>query len=618
MSTRSLQELREDARASAARGDSERARHALLGALGDTKVREEEYVSVTRELRDILVNIGDFRGALTLDWYAGNDRGQRDLVSRVPPIDRARTMLAWADRAEDPARKQSLYASAADEYESAGLVAQAAIARERGGDLYRARALWSRLAQLLTGSGGDFYAAGLARFNLARTSLRTGEPAAAREAVVASVHLLEEAADRYETVGQRERAFDCYQVLIAIGRESGEFEHVLEGYVNVIRILREDHLRYYALQSYEEALAAAEKQKEVSAAATLAREMSAYARKEGLVAVANFATFAQARLWQEVADAALARGSPPSIAENALLAAVISLAEVGQYNRVGHVYDKLASLDIEQGRRKHFSNARKRYVDAADARIDSQPLPAHLRHEVGFPDVWHVDLVEWEQRGSAAEAAGDVILEPSAWAEVTRRRALLARLTALAIETQEQASPQGANAQLYVTLAEQLALVELYTILSPLERLFRRPEPQIRISVVRALSRFLYKRTFITLRDALGDPEPSVVLESAKAVEDLRFPHAFDPLARIYRESQTASIRASAVRALAHIDTLEAAELLLSIIEHDGREEQKAAVDSLKKARGMKFVDIAKNALPGLSDPSKVAIREILRARGVG
>ncbi|HRI71118.1 MAG TPA: HEAT repeat domain-containing protein [Polyangium sp.] len=618
MSARSLQELREDARAAASRGDSERARHALLGALGDTKVREEEYVSVTRELRDLLINIGDFRGALTLDWYAGNDRGQKDLVTRVPPIDRARTLLAWADRAEEPGRKQALYANAADEYEAAGLVAQAAIARERGGDLYRARALWSRLAQLLTGSGGDFYAAGLARFNLARTSLRTGEPAAAREAVVSSVHLLEEAADRYETVGQRERAFDCYQVLIAIGRESGEFEHVLEGYVNVIRILREDHLRYYALQSYEEALSAAEKQKEVSAAATLAREMSAYARKEGLAAVANFATFAQARLWQEVAEAALARGSPPSIAENALLAAVISLGEVGQYGRVGFVYDKLATLEVEQARRKHYASARKRYVEAADARIESQPLPAHLRHEVGFPDVWHVDLVEWEQRGSATEATGDVILEPTGWAEITRRRALLARLTSLAIETQERSSPMhGANAQLYVTLAEQLAQVELYTILSPLERLFRRPDPMVRAAVVRALSRFLYKRTFITLRDALSDPDANVVQESAKAIEDLRFPHAFDPLARIYREAQSPTIRASAVRALAHIDTLEAAELLLSIIEHDGRDEQKAAVESLRKARGMKFIDVAKSAQSSLSETAKAAVREIFRARGV-
>src|SRR4029077_9273574 len=171
----------------------------------------------------------------------------------------------------------------------------------RGGDFGRARALWSRLAQLLSASGADLYAAGLARFNLARTSRRARDPGAARAAVVAAVHLLEEAADRYETIGQRERAFDCYQVLIAVGRESQEFEHVLEGYVNVIRSVREDHLRYYALQSYEEAVSAAEKQGEVSAAATLAREMSVYARKEGLAAVSSFATLTQARLWQEVA-----------------------------------------------------------------------------------------------------------------------------------------------------------------------------------------------------------------------------------------------------------------------------------------------------------------------------
>ncbi|MDC3961233.1 HEAT repeat domain-containing protein [Polyangium jinanense] len=621
MSGRPVSDLREEARTASSRGDLGRARISLVAALGQTIAREEEYAGAVRDLREVLVAIGDLRGALTLDWYTGSEKGQRDLVAsgRVPGIDRARTYLAWADRAEDASRKQALYAKAADEYESAGLVAQAAIARERGGDLYRARALWSRLSQILGASGGDFYAAGLARFNLARTSMRTGEPAAAREAVVAAVHLLEEAADRYETIGQRERAFDCYQVLIAIGRESGEFEHVLEGYVNVIRILREDHLRYYALQSYEEALSAAEKQKEVSAAATLAREMSAYARKEGLPAVANFGTLAQARLWQEVAAASTARGAPPSIAENALLAAVIALGEAGQYGKVGQVYEKLAALDLEEARRKHYTNARKRYVEAQDLRIESQPLPAHLRHEVGFPEVWHVDLVEWEQRGSASQSAGDVVLDPSAWSEVTRRRAMLARLTALAIEAEEEASPgRTAQSQLYSTLAEQLALVELYTILSPLEALFRRPEREVRIAVVRALSRFLYKRTFITLREALVDAEGGVVQEAAKALEELRFPHAFDPLARIYRESQSPVVRASAVKALARIDTLEAAEMLLGVIEHDGRDERQAAIEALKRARGMKFVDVAKSSLPGLSSAAQSAVREVLRSRGIG
>lgn len=618
MSTRPLHELRDEARSARGHGDLTRAHGALFAALQHTVAREEDYVGAVSELRDVLTQMGDHRGALTLDWYSGSERSQRALLQSVPAIDRARTLLAWADRATDRERAKGTYGKAADEYEAAGLVAQAAIARERGDDFGRARALWSRLAQVLSASSSDFYAAGLARFNLARTSLRTGDAGAAREAVVAAVHLLEEAADRYETIGQRERAFDCYQVLIAIGRESGEFEHVLEGYVNVIRILREDHLRYYALQSYEEAVAAAEKQGEVSAAATLAREMGAYARIEGLGSVASFATLTQARLWQEVAAASRKRRAPPEIAENALLAAVIALGDAGQYRQVGGVYGALAELPLEESRTKHYARARGRYTEALDLSIDAAPLPAHLRHEVGFPEVWHVDLVEWEQGGSAAQACGDIVLDPSQWSEVTRRRAMLARLTALAVETDPEKGPRNLPPEAYARLAEQLAQVELYTILSPLEQLFRKTEHQVKVSVIRALSRFLYKRTFITLREALTDDDPTIVQEAAKALEELRFPHAFDPLARIYRESQAALVRASAVKALAKIDTLEAAEMLLGVIQHDGSDERNAAVEALKRARGLRFVDLARDQVKQLSGPAKAAVRDVLTARGIG
>jgi tetratricopeptide (TPR) repeat protein len=618
LSARPIQELRDEARALSGRGDLGGARDVLYGAVGQTIAREEEYVAAMRDLREVLVALGDFRRALTIDWYAGSERTQQQILARVPPIDRARTILAWADRTEDAGRKKKLYAMAADEYEAAGLVAQAAIAREKSDDLARARALWFRLAELLSSSSSDYYAAGLARFNLARTSQRTGDSGAAREAVVAAVHLLEEAADRYETIGQRERAFDCYQVLLAIGQESGEFEHVLEGYVNVIRILREDHLRYYALQSYEEAVAAAEKQGEVSAAATLAREMAVYARKEGLAAVANFAMLTQARLWQEVSLAADKRGAPPVICENALLAAVIALGEAGQYKSVGAVYGALAGLPLEEARRKHYGTARGRYREAENLKIDASALPAHLRHEVGFPDVWHVDLIEWEQHGSASQACGDIVLDPSAWSEVTRRRAMMARLTALGIESEPTGAPQqGVPRELETALAEQLAMVELYSILSPLEHMFRRSSAAVRAAVVRALSRFLYKRTFITLRDGLADSDPVVIEEAAKALEELRFPHAFDPLARIYRESQNPAVRASAVRALAKIDTLEAAELLLGVIQHDGQRERLAAIEALKRTRGMKFVDLAKSAHPHLSIAAQGAVREVFASRGL-
>jgi HEAT repeat protein len=232
--------------------------------------------------------------------------------------------------------------------------------------------------------------------------------------------------------------------------------------------------------------------------------------------------------------------------------------------------------------------------------------------------VWHVDLVEWEQSGSATQAAGDVILDPSQWSEVTRRRAMLARLTALSLEAQEAAAgAERVPAGVFVALAEQLSTVELYTILSPLEHLFRRQEVPVRVAVVRALSRFLYKRTFITLREALTDPDPTVIHEAAKALEELRFPHAFDPLARIYRESQSAAVRASAVRALSKIDTFEAAEMLLGVIRHDGSEERAAAVEALKRARGMKFIDLARGGLAELSGPAQAAVRDVLQARAV-
>jgi hypothetical protein len=285
--------------------------------------------------------------------------------------------------------------------------------------------------------------------------------------------------------------------------------------------------------------------------------------------------------------------------------------------RPASTYRGLSELPLEEARVKHYKRATGRYDVAQDLAINASPLPAHLRHEVGFPEVWHVDLVEWEQGGSASQACGDIVLNPSEWSEVVRRRAMLARLSALAVETPPAQGQRGPGTDAWVKLAEQLALVELYTILSPLEHLHRRPEPEVRVAVVRALSRFLYKRTFITLREALSDPDGTIVQEAAKALEELRFPHAFDPLARIYRESQSPMVRASAVRALAKIDTLEAAEMLLGVIEHDGTQERLAAVEALKRARGQRFVELGKEQLKQLAGPARAAVREVLQARNV-
>src|SRR4051812_1934651 len=367
-----LYHLRERARAALARGDLDDAANSLVSAASQTHVAEHDYLSVLRPLAEVLARRSDGRSALTVVWYMAfseNDGWKRAMamLPGVPAVDRARTLAATGDMA-----------GAAREMESAGLVAAAAIYREKADDWRGARALWSRLAQV-SGAGADAYNGALVHFNLARCANKCGDKRQAREATVSAVRLLEEAADYFESVGQRERAFDCFQVLVQIGRESGMFEDVLEGFVNCIRILREDHLKYFALQYFEDALSAAKEQKELSAAATLAREASEYARALGMDAASAHYLLEQAELWRSVARQHLERGAPAEIAENALLAAVLAFGEAGQFARVGKVYAELGTMGLEAARRAHYGRAALRYRGVKDEALDAAPLPAHLR-----------------------------------------------------------------------------------------------------------------------------------------------------------------------------------------------------------------------------------------------
>jgi len=600
--------LRERARVAMQRGDLDDAANSLVSAAQQTHVAEHDYLSVLRPLVDVLLRRNDPRSALTVHWYMAfsePDGWKRavGMLQNVTSVDRARTLAATNDMA-----------GAAREMENAGLVAAAAIYREKADDWRGARALWSRLAQVV-GGGADAYNAALVQFNLARCAKKCGDARQAREANVAAVRLLEEAADYFESVGQRERAFDCFQVLVQIGREGGMFEDVLEGFVNCIRILREDHLKYFALQYFEDALSAAKERGELSAAATLAREASEYARVLGMASVSAHYVLVQAELWRDVARQHLDRGAPAEIAENALLAGILAFGEVGHYARVGALYQELAQMDLEEARRKHYARAAKRYEGVRDEPIETAPLPSHLRQDNHFPDVWHVDLIEWEQQGSAAEACADVLLDRR-WPDLIRRKAMLARLTAFAVEGRPE-DGTAATTSARVKLADQLAQLQLYAVLSPLEKLFTRSERAVRIAVLAAMQQLFFKRSFVTVRAGLRDADPAVVEQASKAVESLYFQHAFDPLSRIVREEPQAQVRASALRALARIDTMEAAEFLLGILEHGAPADRTAALEALKRSRGARFIELARGTLHTSTTEVQGALREVLRSRGI-
>ncbi len=601
--------LRDRARAASSRGDLETAQAALLAAAGQTHVAEHDYVAILKPLEEVLSKRGDARGALTVVGYlASGDpaawKRAQVLLPHVPPVDRARVLAAQGHMAE-----------AAAAMEDAGMVATAAICREKAKQWPAARALWSRLAHV-TERADDAYVAALVRFNLARCIKQCGDARQAREAIVASVRLLEEAADHFETVGQRERAFDCFQVLVQVGRESGAFEDVLEGFVNCIRILREDHLKYFALEYFEEAIAASAERGETAAAATLAREAADYARSIGLGSAAGGYVVRQAELWRTVARQHLERGAPPEIAENALLASVLAFGEVGQYTRVGDLYRELASLELEGSRRQHYGRAAGRYAGVKDESVEtSSTLVNALRHDTHFTEVWHVDVVEWEHRGSAAEACAEVLLDKR-WPDLIRRKALLARLTALGIEGRDDdATPATTSSR--ARLAEQLAQLQLYAVLSPLEKLLERPERAVRVAVLQAMQTLFFKRSFVAVRAGLRDADAAVVEQAAKAVESLCFQHAVDPLSRIVRESSEQPVRGAALRALSRIDSSEAAEFLVGVLEHGAPADRLSALAALKGARGVKFVEVARAALPGASQSLATSLREVLAARGL-
>jgi hypothetical protein len=608
-----LHELKGQARSALARGNLDAALKALREAALHTHVAEDEYAPIVRMLGDALEKKGDARGALTARWcLAMGTEGRRsdtwaaarDMGDRVPPVDRARTLSAIGDEL-----------GAAREMENAGLVAAAAICREHAADWPGARALWSRLAVVGTGglSGATAsYSAALVQFNLGRCALQCEGARQAREAFVAAVRLLEEAADEFESSGLRERAFDCFQVLVEIGRASKQFEHVLEGYINCIRILREDDLKYFAFQFYDDALGAAKTAGELSAAATIAREASEYARSLGMSAPSAHYVIEQAEGWRSTAEQHAKRGAPPEIAENSLLAAILAFGQVGQFARVGLLYRSLAEMDLEPSRKDHYARAARRYDGVADEALDAAPIPSHLRRSSKVPDVWHVDLREWEQRGSAAEACADILLDARSL-DPLRRRAMLARLTALEIDAEDPNGTSHATAPKRMKLAEELAELPLYGVLAPLEKLAQRPEREVRVAVLAALQRLYFKRSFVTVTAALEDADPAVVTQASRTLSELVFDHAFDPLARVVRESADEKVRASALKALARINTHAAAEFLLGVIEHGAPADRGAAALALKGSTSKRvFVDLAREAMTSAAPEVQSVLREIL------
>jgi hypothetical protein len=533
--------------------------------IGQTHVINYEYDDWLRRLGDIYKQLGRSREAAFVFLY-------------LHYFDVARSQLTAPEHISLRARLAEIekkWSEAAALYQQAKLPVHAAVAFERAKQFTEATTTWKSLLHNVELTHRPYEAA-LVHFNYGLAAVRLeANSSEARRALIESQRKLEQVADDFEQAGELERAFDCFQILLKLGKESAQFENLAEGYVNCIRVLRDDNLKFYVLQYYEDFIKLALERAELHAAATLYQEAAAFAARAGLPYDRHY-QHKSAMTWMKCAERFLESGHPVQMIENALLAAASQHSAVGDYPAVRECFDRLAGLELPERAKKRFASIAQRYKGLAAPPVELPGLPDYLKQQHAYADIWFVDLLEWEMGGDAFFVAASIVGDVR-YPNGIRRRALVVLLTL----ADAQARNAADDPETLVHVAELLGELQSYAALSPLEKLFGSSDAKIRYAAVKAL-RFLYfKRSFVIVRKALQDPDAQVREAALVAIGGLHFPHAFNPLARLYRESTDPRVRAAALQSIGKITTVEAGEFLVMVLRQESGNLREAATAAL-------------------------------------
>jgi tetratricopeptide (TPR) repeat protein len=572
----------------------------------ETHTIEPEYDSWLRGLADAFSRVSRPREAAYIFLYLQHFNDAAVLLDQRQSLHRARVL-----------EQQRRHLAAAELYQREGKLVLAAISYEKAGDDERAgsperareafaaaRDCWDQLR----GSPhlrSFLYEEALVYFNLGACCLKLSDETGSQHLVTAQ-RLLEEAADAFETAGRRERAFDCYQILLELGRRSGAFENLAEGFINCVRILKEDNLKYYALQYYEDFLREANQRREYHAAASLYREAAEYCRRTGMI-YDGYYLKASAETWLRAADKASGDGAAAEMAENCYLAAVECENAVGDYQAVGEAYRRLAQLDLAKKKRERYARIAARYAGAGRG-TEVEPFPEYLRQPHAYPEIWYMDLVEWEHRGDP-EAVCAAVVGDTRYPDVVRRRALNVMLSLL--------EGGGLSAEGLAQIAEGLGDLQIYPVLSPLEALFSHDDVRVQRGVMRALRFLFFKRTFAVLARGLESGDALVKQSAVEALGRLHFNHAFDPLVRIFRESQDMDVRSTALESLGRIPSLEAGDFLVEVLRHEQEPLRGTAKRLLSSFDNRDFFPILRQQVEMESEPIRSELIDILRLVGI-
>jgi len=587
-----------DARARAERalnsGNANEALNYLWQLVDRSHVIDDELHRYLLMMAHAYQQLGRTRAAATVKLFLGNVKEAAQL-SADEPLDLARC-----------AQHGGRHETAARYFEQAGWLGHAAIQLEDAGNMRAARVLWEQLAEDPR-LRDQPYTQGLVRFNLGRACAALEDKTAARRSTIAAMHLLEQAADGFETQGLRERAFDCYQVIMTIGK-GGSFENLSEGYLNCIRILREDNLKYYVLQYYEDFQEMALQRDELHAAATLFREAADYARRQGMPYARHY-QLRGAEVHVDAAERTLAKQGNAELAENSYAAAIDGFNELGLYSRVREIYGKLSGLPLADRRKARYARLQRRLEEMGDDTTPMSSFPDYLRMDTAYPEIWRLDVIEWEQGGDAAETMAEVIQDQK-WPDFTRRRALLCRLMQLG---RGERVPSATTLE---QLAGYLGRVEIYAALAPLEHMYGSDSAAVRAAVLKAVRQLFFKRSFILVMKGLADKDNAVRREALAAVGALHFGHAFDPLSRIYREASDPEVRRAALASIGKIPSVQAAELLIDVLRHGDRAERDLSRELLVRADHTEVTPLLQRAAAAETGKLRVEFDKVLRQRG--
>jgi HEAT repeat protein len=347
------------------------------------------------------------------------------------------------------------------------------------------------------------------------------------------------------------------------------------------------------------------------------REAADYARRVGLIYDRGYMKRA-AEIWWRAAEKNERDGGPVEITENAYLAAIDAFNSVGDFFHVRESYRKLQALALGEKKQKRYADVVSRYAEVWQEAIEAAPFPDYLRQQHAYPEIWYLDLIEWELDGDPEQVCATIVGDLR-WADMIRRQALVALLAFL--ELKSRPSAPGAPADLdpigLGAIIQALGAMQAYPVLRPLERYWEHPHEEVRRSVMRATHRLFFKRTYELIKRGLKDPATTVADAALEAMAHLNFPHAFDPLIRIFRESEESRIREAALETIGHITTLEAGEFLIEVLRYETEPLREHARRLLAKFENPDVLPILRKHLELENGPARQSLEAIVRALSI-